>query len=72
MHPAKSLIAGLLLSLTACLPAQDGYPVFQAEVAGHTLSCKGAACCYPWTHDGLAPCVKVEYPAGVLLYLRGH
>jgi len=70
----------LLLLLVGCttVPSADGFPVIQSRVAGHTMSCKGTRCCWPWSdHPNLVICVEPLEggylgAGGVLVTVRGR
>ena len=75
----KRLLTLLLLFIIGCsaVPAADGFPVIQAPVAGHTFSCKGTRCCWPWDEKGMVyVCIEpVEGSylgaGGIMFELRG-
>ena len=75
----KKLFAFLLVLVMGCstVPSADGFPIVQAPVAGHTLSCKGTRCCWPWgDKDMLVVCVEPipgNYlgAGGVMVTIRG-
>ena len=76
----KWFVALALLLVVACsaVPAVDGFPVVQSQVGGHTLSCKGTRCCWPWDDNGkLVVCIEPlqgDYlgAGGVMITLRGR
>ena len=75
----KWLLAFMMSLVIGCstVTAPDGFPVVQAPIAGHTLSCKGTRCCWPWgDKDNLVVCVEPvpgNYlgAGGVMITVRG-
>jgi len=70
----------LLIAVMGCsmVTAPDGFPVVQSELGGHTMSCKGTRCCWPWDKDrnNIVVCVEPtdgNYlgAGGVIITLRG-
>lgn len=75
----KRVLTALLLCACSTSMTSGGYPIVHGDVAGHTWSCKGAQCCYPWNDHGtqVFACIKPieggEFGVtGAVIVLRGR